>query len=95
MKRFDNNIYAKAPGDRTTEEQRMLDDWEEQRSAGKFRNAFPEIADMLARGEVDEGDIIDIDPTPLVAGGSLIPASRTSLLTEEEFRAVLRGFEVK
>jgi hypothetical protein len=38
--------------------------------------------------------VIDKDPTVLVSGGSLIAASRTSLLRFEDFEEVLKVFKV-
>lgn len=36
---------------------------------------------MVSRGEASTDEVVDIDPTVLVAGDSFIAASRTSLLT--------------
>ena len=40
-------------------------------------------------------EILKKDPTVLVAGGSLIAASRTSLLSEEDFKKVFQKFQSK
>lgn len=85
-------IMAKPETERTDKERELIATWEEQRASGRTRDMFTGIRDMVARGEVSADDIIDIDPTPLVAGDSLIPASRTSLLDKEEFQAVMREF---
>lgn len=84
---------TKPVAERTADEQKMVEGWDVQRSEGKFRDAFANLKDMIARGEVNVEDVLDVDPTPLVAGDSLIPASRTSLLTFEEFEKVLKQFE--
>jgi hypothetical protein len=57
----------------------------------KEREAFPGLFDMVEQEQVKEEDIIRIDPTPLVAGDSLIPASRHSLLTKKDFEKVMKG----
>jgi len=79
-------IIAKT--ERTADEQALVDGWAGQ----KDREAFSGLNDMIGRGEVVADSIPVKDPTVLVAGGSLIAASRTSLLTEEDFRRVLLSF---
>ncbi|HLC69824.1 MAG TPA: hypothetical protein VJH75_02150 [Patescibacteria group bacterium] len=85
-------VYAKPASERTEGEQKMVEDWDAQRAEGKFRDAFANLKEMIARGEVDVANVLDVDPTPLVAGDSLIPASRTSLLSFKEFDEVLKRF---
>ncbi len=77
-----DEIIAKP--DKTEDEQKMVDGWEGQAD----REAFFGLNDKVASGEVNADDIITKDPTVLVAGGSLIAASRTSLLKEEDFNKV-------
>jgi len=85
-------ISAKPAGERTPEEQEKAEAWEKQRAAGQTRKMFGNIDELVGRGEAGAGEIIDIDPTVLVAADSLIAASRTSLLTREEFAAVMKKF---
>jgi hypothetical protein len=85
-------LEAKNKSERTKEEQGFIDKWEQERAKGPGREAFPGLREMVERGEVSEDDILDVDPTPLVAGGSLIPASHTSLLSEKGFKQVILDF---
>ncbi len=78
-------IYAKSEAERSDAENKLIEGWEGQPD----REAFGGLNDMIEKGEVKEEDVLRKDPTPLVAGSSLIPASRTSLLTEDEFRKVV------
>lgn len=83
-------IYAKADADRTPEEQALVKNWDSQPPRDVFDKG--RIADAIQKGWAQQSDIIDKDPTPLVSGGSLIPASRTSLLTKEEFFAAVNDY---
>jgi hypothetical protein len=83
-------IMAKSAEGRTPEEQAMVEAWEKQRAAGQTRKMFGNIDELVARGEARPEDIVDIDPTVLVAADSLIAASRTSLLTREEFAEAVK-----
>jgi len=85
-------ILAKPAEQRAPDEQEKAAAWEKQRAAGQTRKMFGGIDEMVARGEAAAEDVVDIDPTVLVAGDSLIAASRTSLLTGPEFAEVIRKF---
>lgn len=81
-----DEVYARRDtGTASEKDLKLIVIWENQGD----REAFGGLFDMVKNGEVAEEDILRKDPTPLVAAGSLIPASRTSLLSEEKFRAVL------
>jgi len=86
-------IAAKPAEQRTPEEQEKFAAWEKQKAAGQTRKMFGDVDEVVARGEAKADDLIDIDPTVLVAADSLIAASRTSLLTREEFSEVIKGSE--
>jgi len=81
-------IYSKSPEEQSPEEQALIKNWESQAD----RAAFDGVKEFLS----DAGDAEDAipfkDPTVLVANGSLIAASRTSLLTQEEFQTVIHAF---
>ncbi len=85
-------IYAKPEDGRSPEEQELIKNWEGQGD----RDVFSGIKEMISKGEISEDDVLKKDPTVLVANGSLIAASRTSLLTPEEFKKVIKDFfEIK
>jgi hypothetical protein len=75
--------------DPTDDEKAMIEGWDGQAD----REAFSGLNDKIASGEVPAEDVITKDPTVLVAGGSLIAASRTSLLGEEDFKKVFDTFK--
>lgn len=79
-------ILAKDDSARSDDEKRLIETWASQ----KPREAFGGLGGMVERGEFGADEIPDKDPTVLVAGGSLIAASRTSLLSEDEFRSAVR-----
>lgn len=81
-------MYTKPENERSPEEQELIKNWEGQGD----RDIFSGVKEMIAKGEISEDDILKKDPTVLVANGSLIAASRTSLLTSEEFKKVLTDF---
>lgn len=85
-------VLARPVAERTPDEQAKAESWEKQRAAGATRKMFGNIDEMVSRGEASADDVVDIDPTVLVAGDSLIAASRTSLLNREEFGSVLAKF---
>jgi hypothetical protein len=85
-------ILAKPAEQRTPDEQEKAVAWEKQKTAGQTRKMFGGIDEMVSAGEVAAEDVVDVDPTVLVAGDSLIAASRTSLLTGPEFSGVIRKF---
>lgn len=84
-------ILAKPETERTEEEQKLVASW----TTGADREAFVGVKDMMARGELNEDEFPLKDPTVLVAGGSLIASSRSSQLTEADFRAVFEAFRAE
>ncbi len=86
-------VYAKPPESRTEDEQKLVEGWDRMKAAGQTRKMFGDIEQRLAKGEARPEDVVDVDPTVLVAGDSLIAASRTSLLTADKFKQIARGFE--
>ncbi len=71
-------IYAKDEKDRTDKENRLIEGWEKETER---------------IGVSGSEQIITKDPTVLVAGGSLIAASRTSLLEPDDFSKALKELE--
>lgn len=84
-------ILAKPETERTDEEKKLVASW----ATGADREAFVGVKDMIVRGELDADEIPLKDPTVLVAGGSLIAASGSALLSRDEFRAVFEALSVK
>lgn len=72
-------IYQKPEDEKNSKEKNLIEKWENQRP----RN-FIGLEGLI---------VLEKDPTALVAGNSLISASRTSLLSKEEFFEVLRTFK--
>lgn len=81
-------ILAKPEEERNDKEKEMVKAWSEQDD----REAFTGLKDMIAQGELAEDEVPMKDPTVLVAGGSLIAASRTSLLEAAEFKKVVSEY---
>lgn len=69
-------VYAKPESVRTTEEKELIQKWENEQD--RIGMSGPE-------------QVLTKDPTVLVAGGTLIAASRTSLLDFEEFQAAINS----
>lgn len=70
---------------------------EEQRLLG-FRKSLDELASMGTRqafSGAEELGLIDKDPSPLVAGNTLVPASRHSLITKDTFDKALTNWASK
>lgn len=70
---------------------------EEQKLSG-LRKSLDELEKMgtrLAFEGADKLDLIDKDPSPLVAGNTLVPASRHSLITEDTFNKILTNWANK
>ncbi len=86
-------VYAKPAESRTEEEKKLVEAWDKQKAAGQTRKMFGDIDARLKSGEAKPEDVVDIDPTVLVAADSLIAASRTSLLPPDKFREIMRKFE--
>jgi len=84
-----DEVYAKSENKRTDKEKELIKSWEEQGD----REAFFGINDKISNGEINAEEVLKKDPTVLVAADSLIAASRTSLLTEEDFKKVFEKFQ--
>ncbi len=82
-------IYAKPEESRSDAEKTLITNWEGQND----REAFSGLNDKIAKGEIQSSQVVTKDPTVLVAGGSLIAASRTSLLSQEDFKTILNRFK--
>ena len=72
-------LYQKPEEEKNSKEKNLIDKWENQRP-----RHFIGLEGLI---------VLEKDPTALVAGNSLIAASRTSLLSKEEFFDVLRTFK--
>ena len=73
-------LWQKSVEQRTSAEQHLVETWDQQ--SPRLGMSGPE-------------QVLDKDPTVLVANGTLIADSRTSLLSAEDFTAVLQAFGVR
>ncbi|MFC1787865.1 hypothetical protein ACFLZY_01450 [Patescibacteria group bacterium] len=83
-----DQILVKDDSEKTDAEKELVTGWQKE----KTREAFAGLNEMIDNGEVNENDVLDIDPTVLVAGNSLIAASRSALLTQSEFTQTIKEF---